>query len=72
MKNKTEFAIGEEVQMGLLTLVCVEDHDSEECKECALAELNESETVDCSRCIGECEWRYRADGKNVVFKLKEE
>ncbi len=73
MNNKKEYAIGETVQMGLVTLVCVEDEDDMGCKECQFCDIWKS--IGCefisNYFVGNCAKESRTDNKDVIFRLKE-
>lgn len=58
---KTYFEVGEEFQMGLVRLRCVEDDGGHFCAKCAFG-------MDCkTKFIGSCAFTERPDGKNVYF-----
>ncbi len=74
MKNKTEFAIGEEVQMGLVTLVCVEVTDmSYRCNSCFYHKICDraDDTDFLDSFTGYCGRYSRTDKKDIIFKLKD-
>lgn len=66
--KKTEFKIGETLQLGLLTLKCVKaDYTYSRCEQCFLS--------DCCQCMdiaGNCRYNNREDKTDVIFKLVED
>ncbi len=69
MSNKKEFAIGEEVTIQGKVYICTAHADFDVCADTDCDLLRHTGVCKCRQV---CDKQQRTDGKDVIFKLKEE